>query len=154
MIQDIFNQLSKSLKCIPAIKIVELDLKQYEKAGGITNAPAVYIKLGNPTYSQISKKDELVEVDLELKIYTEFKLTNSKATTSSNNHLQVENEIKCKLMSCELVSEVPMDKENGMLKSSLNYELKFTRERPKKPVSTIKKDNLEFKVSTTVQNSE
>ncbi len=154
MYKTIFNDLKSRLSAIPEVKLVEWYLGQDNQKGGIVNSPCVLVKFEPAVVTQIAKTQEQAEIRFELLIYTDFKKGNARVGADTNAHFEVEKQIYAAMSSYERTGIVPIERQVGLLKSSMEFISRITACIPLSNGSTvIQKSNILPEVDTTMQVS-
>lgn len=149
MYKIIFNDIQSRLATLPEVKQVAWYLGQDNQKGGIINIPCVLVKFAPAVVTQIAKTREQVELRFELCIYTDFKKGNPKVGTQANLHFKVEEQIHTALAGYERTGITPMEREGGLLKSTVEFICRTTGCIPNPSINdTINAENIELKVDS------
>jgi len=147
---DFYNTLKTKLSLITDIKNIEWYFGQDKRKGGIVQAPTVLIKFKTGKPKQVSKMHQEVEIEAEIKIFTDYNKTNHKIT-ENNIHFAIEEEIFTKLRMYEQTELIPAQKLNGLLYSSQTYKHKIVSCLPTKPsANSIRGEDLNPEIDTTL----
>ena len=151
MYKAIFNDIQSRLTAVPEVKLVEWYLGQDNQKGGIVNSPCVLVKFEPAAVTQIAKSQEQVNISFELLIYTDFKKGNAKVGADTNLHFEIEKKIHDALAGYERTGIVPIERQVGLLKSSMEFICRTTACIPVSSGSTIiPKTNISPQVDTTL----
>ncbi len=154
MFNAIFNNIKSKLSATPEIKLVEWYLGQDNQKGGIVNSPCVLVKFEPASVTQIAKSQEQADISFELVIYTDFKKGNAKVSADTNLHFEIEEKIHAALAGYERTGIVPIERQVGLLKSSMEFISRTTACIPVSGGSTIiPTANISPDVDTTLQTS-
>ena len=126
MYRAIFNDIQNRLAVVQEVKLVEWYLEQDNQKGGIVNSPCVLVKFEPAVVTQIAKSQEQTDIRFELLIYTDFKKGNAKVGSDTNLHFDVEEKIHTALAGYERTVIAPIERQVGLLKSSMEFICRTT----------------------------
>ncbi len=151
MYKAIFNDIQNRLAAVQEVKLVEWYLEQDNQKGGIVNSPCVLVKFEPVVVTQIAKSQEQANISFELLIYTDFKKGNVKVGADTNLHFEVEGKIHAALAGYERSGIAPIERQLGLLKSSMEFICRTTACIPVSGGGTIiPKTNISPQVDTTL----
>ncbi len=146
MFKAIINDIKSKLSAILEVKLVAWYLGQDNQKGGIVNSPCVLVKFELAAVTQIAKSQEQADIRFELLIYTDFKKGNNKVGADTNLHFEMEEKIHATLSGYERTGILPIERQAGLLKSSMTFTSQITAcipslvEKTVIPSSTISPD--------------
>ncbi len=137
MFKEHYNHIKTQLETIPEIKVIEWYLEQDDEKGGIINTPCVFVNFEPAEINALTKDQQEVIVDVELILYTDFKKSKSKIADDTNRHISIMADIRSKMYCFEETGHLPMERDNGLIRSSVLLQDKFVEKRAKKPAFGI-----------------